>query len=301
MPRRKKTTPNKPFDATTKALIEINPHDWLEFFGFTATEYELISGDLSTVTTDADRLIHIKKPKECAVHQEIQSSAERRFPDRLLRYNVLAEDKLHIPVHTVAILLRLSVDPKGRVTGLLERKDENGEVYLTFRYHVVRVWEIPVDTLFAGGAALLPLALISDLSGKTPEMIVRQMEARLIEENVPQETQSLLMTSAFVLAGLTYHAEDIERLFRGVRQMKESSTYQLILEEGRKEVRAQEAQNMLLLIGKGRLGVPDMQIIERVRAISSVETLEAMAERLLAVESWAELLGQGEENTDADR
>ena len=51
-----------------------------------------------------------------------------------------------------------------------------------------------------------------------------------------------------------------------------------------------EARNMLLLVGEGRLGKPDSETIWRLEAISSVEALEAMARRLLAVESWAELL-----------
>jgi hypothetical protein len=51
-----------------------------------------------------------------------------------------------------------------------------------------------------------------------------------------------------------------------------------------------EARNMLLLVGEGRLGKPDSETIWRLEAISSVEALEAMARRLLAVESWGELL-----------
>jgi len=302
MARAKKTLPNKPFDATTKILVETNPKEWLEFLGFQATEYELVSADLSTVTTDADRIIKVKKPKPFVLHQEFQASHERRFPDRCLRYNVLTEEKHKIPVHTAAILLRRSVDPKGKFTGYLERKDAEGNIYLTFKYQVIRLWEIPVEAIFAGGLALLPLALLSDISATTPETVVREMEARLEQSSVPQESQNLLMTSAFILAGLTYEAETIERLFQGVRQMKESSTYQLILKEGRAEGIAegiakgeavgqvQGAQNFLLLIGEGRFGVPNAEITQRVRAINSIETLRAMGKRLLVAESWAELL-----------
>lgn len=89
MARKKSTTPNKPFDATTKSLVEVNPKGWLDFLGLPATTYELVSADLSTVTTEADRLIRVTTPVEYGVHQEFQAGAESRFPDRCLRYNVL--------------------------------------------------------------------------------------------------------------------------------------------------------------------------------------------------------------------
>jgi len=80
--------------------------------------------------------------------------------------------------------------------------------------------------------------------------------------------------------------------------MKESITYQKILAEGeargeaRGEVKGRllEAQNMLLLIGEGRLGKPDAGVIKAVRAIKSIGALEERAKRLLAVESWTDLL-----------
>jgi hypothetical protein len=39
----------------------------------------------------------------------------------------------------------------------------NGEVYDWFRYHVVRVWQQPVDLLLASGLTVLPLAPVSDV------------------------------------------------------------------------------------------------------------------------------------------
>ena len=63
--------------------------------------------------------------------------------------------------------------------------------------------------------------------------------------------------------------------------------------EARGEARGavREARNMLVLVGEGRLGKPDAEAARRLETISSVEALEAMARRLLAVESWGELLG----------
>lgn len=92
--------------------------------------------------------------------------------------------------------------------------------------------------------------------------------------------------------------------------MKESTTYQKILEEGRQEGRqegreaglqegrteglqagrAEEAQNMLLLVGERRFGKPTAVVVRRMRAIQNPAPLEAMAQRLFEVESWEELL-----------
>ena len=82
--------------------------------------------------------------------------------------------------------------------------------------------------------------------------------------------------------------------------MKESSTYQAILAEGRAEGeargeargKADEARRLLLRIGSKRLGPPDAQAEAAIAALDSVERLEQMADRLLEVESWNELLAE---------
>lgn len=80
--------------------------------------------------------------------------------------------------------------------------------------------------------------------------------------------------------------------------MRESVTYQKILSEGeaigivKGEVKGavREAQNMLLLAGKGPLGAPDAATKKRIHNITEVEALESMVERIHIVGSWADLL-----------
>ena len=84
----------------------------------------------------------------------------------------------------------------------------------------------------------------------------------------------------------------------GVRTMRESSTYQMILDEGRAEGEArgeargrlEEARRMLVLFGTPRLGQPDDGTLAALAAIGEPERLERLGERLHAVDSWAELL-----------
>lgn len=72
--------------------------------------------------------------------------------------------------------------------------------------------------------------------------------------------------------------------------MRESSTYQYILQEGKEEGRVEEARRMLLLMGGKRLGEPDAQAQAALDAITSHERLEQLATRLFEAESWQELL-----------
>ena len=74
--------------------------------------------------------------------------------------------------------------------------------------------------------------------------------------------------------------------------MKESSTYQAILEEGREEKGAlAEAKKFLRLVGDGRFGTPDAQTAAAIDAIENLARLEDLGSRLQAANSWQELLG----------
>jgi hypothetical protein len=77
-------------------------------------------------------------------------------------------------------------------------------------------------------------------------------------------------------------------LFRGVLGMKESSTYQFIVQEAT----LQEARQMLMLVGQERLGKPDTGTAAAINAIADVRQLEELARRAVHVRSWRELIGQ---------
>lgn len=68
--------------------------------------------------------------------------------------------------------------------------------------------------------------------------------------------------------------------------MKESSTYQMIVDEGRIE----QARRMILKQGRIRFGAPDKRIAGTLQAIEDLDRLEHLGERLVTVSSWRELL-----------
>ena len=82
--------------------------------------------------------------------------------------------------------------------------------------------------------------------------------------------------------------------------MKESVTYQAILEEGRvqgveagrEEGRADEARRILLSLGTKQLGRPSAKIRKTIAAITEPAVFEGLVTRVHEVESWAELLDE---------
>ena len=77
--------------------------------------------------------------------------------------------------------------------------------------------------------------------------------------------------------------------------MKESVTYQAILQEGRAEGRAEgeadEARKLLLLQGRDQFGEPSAKIVARLDTVTDLGRLEALVLRLRHVKTWEELLG----------
>jgi predicted transposase YdaD len=283
---------SKPFDATTKELIETRPEDWLAYLGFQGVAVEIVNADLSTVTAAADKVLRVRELAPWLVHLELQAGRDPELPDRHLQYNVLLKRRHRLPVRSVVVLLRPEAD-RSELTGVIEHWLPDGERYLEFRYRVVRVWEKPVETVLAGGLGTLPLAPLADVTQATLPAVIRRMEERIRIEATPAQA-GVLWTAVLVLMGLRYSEAVITQLLQGVRGMKESVTYQAILkegrEEGREEGRVEEARALLLRLGNKRFGPPSEPARATLEAISAVDRLELLSERLLDVESWEELL-----------
>lgn len=275
---------SKPFDATTRDLLEFQPADWLRYAGLEATEVEVLNSDLSTITTEADKILKVICPNPWLSHLELQSNYERDVPDRTLRYNVLCTYRHRLPVQSVVVLLRREADGP-TMTGELLYRLEGDKPYLRFRYRVVRVWQKPVEEALAGGLATLPLAPLSDVKPEELPRVVRRMDERIRQEATAQEAAQL-WSATYVLMGLRYPQGLAVRLLEGVRAMKESVTYQAIIREGRSE----EARTLLLRMGSKRFGPPDTVTRTSIESVPSLEQLEDMADRVLDVASWTDLL-----------
>ncbi len=77
--------------------------------------------------------------------------------------------------------------------------------------------------------------------------------------------------------------------------MRESSTYQAILAEGRSEGIAQgavaEARKVLRLLGDAAFGPPDARTAAAIERIEDLSRLEEMLGRVRTARTWQELFG----------
>lgn len=113
---------------------------------------------------------------------------------------------------------------------------------------------------------------------------------RLEREAAPEVTQRL-KTAALLLAGLRFQREQLLAIFQGVRGMRESAAYDVILDEGRLEGRLETLHQQILRQGPRKLGEPDEAVRRSVLAVNDLDRLWRMSDRLPDASTWDELLG----------
>ncbi len=210
------------------------------------------------------------------------------LPTALNKRNVLLDDRHGLLVRTVVVLLKPSADSPV-LTGLRSRAFPNESPYNAFAYRVIRVWQVPPDQLLAGGLGTLPLAPVSAVTkGELPD-IIRQMEKRLRRPEA-RRLAGQLWAATYILLGLRHSPAVAQALLQGVRSMKESTTYQAILQEGLVEGAVHEARKLLLRMGNKKLGRPSARVEAALRKITDLDRLESLIERLGTVEIWHALL-----------
>jgi predicted transposase YdaD len=280
-----------PFDATLKDLVQAHAADWLAVLDQPPSgPVEVLTPDLSTLTAFTDIVL---RTGESLLHLDFQSGPDPTLPRRVLLYNVLLHDHYGVPVHSVVVLLRPRAD-RSDLTGSLAYAARPGRGRLEFAFEVVRLWQVPAERLLASGLGTLPLAVLGQMpGGRTLDEGLPQVIARLVERidaEAPAEQVPILLTASYVLAGLRVSRERAAELFQGVQQMRDSTTYQAILDEGFGKGVTQEARKLLLRLGRKHLGEPGATVEASVQAIDDLERLELLAERLTDVKSWQELL-----------
>lgn len=281
------------FDTTTKYLIEAYPADWVAFLGLEpGGAIQVIDANLSTVTAEVDKVVRMDGYPPRLVHLEFQSSYDARMGKRLARYNTMLHEKHELPVQTVLVLLRPAADGPA-MSGLYQVELPRIGAYLSFAYGVRRIWHAASAALLAGPLGTLPLAPLGDAEPAALPAVLRAMDRRFNDEaSAAHATQLRVVT--YTLLGLRYPPDLVDRMMPGIRSMRDSLTYQAILEEGRAEGRAEEARELLIELGSSRYGAPDARTLAALRAINDRERLHRLAARLFAASGWAELLAGDE-------
>jgi predicted transposase YdaD len=141
---------------------------------------------------------------------------------------------------------------------------------------------------------VLPLAPVADVPKSELPRIVGRVGERFDAE-LPRADAAEMWTATFVLVGLKYDRPFAEILLQGVREtMRESTTYQAILEEGEEKgvVAGKVAgkRDDLLKLATKLFGEPAADMVARINSISDLDRLDALLLRMLDVDGWDELL-----------
>ncbi len=278
------------YDATMKDLgRDYADAFFITFYRPPTGVISLLNPDLSTVTTAADFVLGIGDPLSEVVHIDFQAGPSAWKHAATLVYNALLYSNYHVPVHSIVILLRPEA-AHANLNGSVNYASRPEHGSMNFRYEVVRLWEWPAERLLAGPLGTAVLAVLGALpQGMSTQDGLAAVVERLIERigrEAEQEAGQKLLTSAFILSGLRVSRNVARQVFRGVQGMRESDTFMAILEEGEEK----EARSVLLRQGKKRFGVPDETTTATLTAITDLERLHRLQERMFEATSWQDLL-----------
>jgi predicted transposase YdaD len=284
------------FDAANKHLLETYPAHWIAMAKLPpGSSIQVVDGDLSAVSASADKLIRVEAPQPYIAHFEPQAGPEPDLDQRTLFHTVLAWRRFKLPVLSVVLLLRpaaLTTEVTGHIS-----VNWSPEHQLKFSYKLIRVWELPVKSVLEGGIGTLPLAPISAVGRADLPDVIDAMKRRLDKELPPPESRDV-WTATKILMGLRYPRDVVSVLLKGVANMEESTTYQEIIEKGMERGLARgrlaESRATLLRQGGKRLGIPSRENESRLDAISDLNYLETLVDRVFdgAVKTWDELLSE---------
>jgi hypothetical protein len=155
----------------------------------------------------------------------------------------------------------------------------------------MRVWQESPETL-AAGLGTIPLAALAVPSPEDLPALVERMKAEFARH--PTRDEGEIWVSLYLLIGGHFHDTALaNKLLKGIHAMRDSVTYQAILDEGREEGREEGqiemAHKMLLRLGTRRFHEPSAEIRQRIEAFADLEELQNLLVRVIEVQSWEEL------------
>ncbi len=291
----------RPFDVSTRRLIESDPAGWLSWVGFQVNgPVETVDSEISTVLAEVDKVLRVEAASPWIAHIEVQSGRDPDLPLRLLQYHALLLYRHKTTVESTVVLLRSEADGP-ELAGRLDRHGSQGDPTVSFWFRVVRLWERPVDELLDGSLGILPLAPLAAVEPERLPSVIQRLDERF-EREASTMAANELWAATQLLLGLRYDAGEVGRLLGGITRMRESSTYQAILEEGRVEGRVEgreegrlegqmiEARRLLLDLGSEKFGPPTPATVMTVDGLDDLATLHRLARSVFRASSWQDLL-----------
>jgi hypothetical protein len=262
----------------------------------------IIDADIATIAGATDKVIRVTGPPDWLLAVDFQAGhdALAKLPDVLL-YNSALFRRHGVLTRSLLVLLHAGADSP-KLTGLYERGFPDQAFDVALRYALVRVWQVPAQKWLSGGLGLVPLAPLGAVQPEELPEVIAQMKKRFGRKVLPARAAEL-WSATYILMGLRYEQVLIQKLLQGVMTMKESVTYQAILQEGEAKGKAEgkaeglalgeieEAKKILVLLARNRFGEPPAQALAAIAAVSDVKKLEDLSVRLLEAASWQDLLG----------
>jgi hypothetical protein len=172
------------------------------------------------------------------------------------------------------------------MTGTCSRIHPKRGRYLEFWYDVVRVWELPAEAFLNGGLGVIPLAVVAAGADAEKLPIILQESKEAASSIAGPMSAREVLAAEYILLGLKYAEEFVRSLFTEVREMRESTTFQGILEEGREE----GLREAILSLGELSFGAPDESVRRALDAIHDAEQLKSLLRRVHSAGDWSELL-----------
>jgi len=289
------------YDPTLKALIETVPGDWLTLLERNQPRrgrrprVEAIDADISTISGAADKVLLVRDRPNWLLHVEFHAGHDgAEQPSKYHARNSILGDRHQLGVQTLVVVLKQDADSPA-FSGTFERSvvghpnSRNG-----FTFEVCRVWQLDPEWLLRGCAGILPLVPISAVTDEGVPAIIQQMQQRMDQLRLKKSDADTLWTATNILMGLRFSGEFAAHLLRGVRGMKESTTYQAIVEEGRAEGREEGRAALRLAVRdlcEPRLGPPDTGTLAALEAITDIDRLRDLIRRASSAATWHDLLG----------
>ena len=209
------------------------------------------------------------------------------MPERMHVYNALIHRRHHLPVRSIVMLLRREAQ-SSNLTGRYACQFSGEPEYLVFHYAVIKLWEMPMKPFLEGGLGLLPFAALTDEAAQDLSGTLGKIDDRLVNEAEPKQAHKLRLAS-YVMLGLNYSQDQIDNVFKGITDMRESSTFQAILEEGRAKGNVEKAQEFVLVAGTEQFGQPDEQTQQKITSLTDPDHLKKLLIKCLKVSGWDEL------------
>jgi predicted transposase YdaD len=267
----------KIYDDTMKRLVRENPQAFVTWLLKGATYQSSLSLELKTSTREPDFLLAaVRNGQEVLLHVEFQKQGDTDMAARLLEYNVMVKREHRRPVLSYVIYLRetMQVATSPLVWTFPEEED-----ILSFRFGVIKLWEISAEEMLQTGLpVLLPLLPLSK-DGKRHEII-----DTMIRKIVATEQSGRLLALAHIFSSLVFQQEAERKWLEGSFAMysdmfHESWVVQGYIQEGRQKG-LQEGMQKGLQEGKLTVLRETIGKLIQARAPKLVATTKAQVETI---------------------